>query len=82
MEWVQHFHENVCALSEAKGMYKTMKTELRILLTAESTDVDFKVSLEKAKPKSWLKTVVAFSNGIGGSILFGVDNERHLIGLS
>ena len=25
MEWVQHFHENVCALSEAKGMYKTMK---------------------------------------------------------
>ena len=27
MEWVQHFHENVCALSEAKGMYKTMTTE-------------------------------------------------------
>ena len=59
-----------------------MKTEHRKLLTAESTDVDFKVSLEKAKPKSWLKTVVAFSNGIGGSILFGVDDERHLIGLS
>ena len=59
-----------------------MKTELRKLLTAESTDVDFKVSLEKIKPKSWLKTVVAFSNGIGGSILFGVDDERHLIGLS
>lgn len=52
------------------------------LLTAESTDVDFKVSVEKAKPKSWLKTVVAFSNGIGGNILFGVDDDRHIIGLS
>ncbi|AFA47675.1 AlbA family DNA-binding domain-containing protein [Acetobacterium woodii] len=29
-----------------------------------------------------LKTVVAFSNGIGGSILFGGDDERHIIGLS
>ncbi|OFV69089.1 helix-turn-helix domain-containing protein [Acetobacterium wieringae] len=58
-----------------------MKTELKKLLTAESTDVDFKVSLEKAKPKSWLKTVVAFANGIGGSILFGVDDDRQIIGL-
>lgn len=55
-----------------------MKTELKKLLTAESTDVDFKVSLEKAKPKSWLKTVVAFANGIGGSILFGVDDVAKL----
>ena len=59
-----------------------MKTELMNLLTAESTYVDFKVSVEKAKPKSWLKTVVAFSNRTGGSILFGVDDERHIIGLN
>ena len=32
MEWVQHFHENVCALSEAKGMYKTMKQNDRNFL--------------------------------------------------
>ena len=31
MEWVQHFHENVCALSEAKGMYKTMNQKTSAL---------------------------------------------------
>lgn len=58
-----------------------METIIRNLLTAESTYVDFKVSLEKAKPKSWLKTVVAFANGLGGSILFGIDDHRNIIGL-
>ncbi|WP_243117014.1 RNA-binding domain-containing protein [Natranaerovirga hydrolytica] len=55
---------------------------IKKLLTAESTYVEFKVSLEKAKPKSWLKTVVAFANGMGGSILFGVNDERNIIGLN
>lgn len=58
-----------------------MEMNIKNLLTAESTHVDFKVSLEKAKPKSWLKTVVAFANGIGGSILFGVDDDRNIVGL-
>lgn len=58
-----------------------METIIRNLLTAESTYVDFKVSLEKAKPKSWLKTVVAYANGLGGSLLFGVDDDRNIIGL-
>jgi len=58
-----------------------LKTIIKNLLTAESTYVDFKVSLEKDKPKSWLKTVVAFANGLGGSLLFGVDDDRNIIGL-
>ena len=58
-----------------------MEQDIKNLLTAESTHVDFKVSLEKSKPKSWLKTVVAFANGIGGSLLFGIDDERNIIGL-
>lgn len=58
-----------------------METIIKNLLTAESTYVDFKVSLEKVKPKSWLKTVVAFANGLGGSLLFGVDDDRNIIGL-
>lgn len=58
-----------------------LETEIRNLLSAESTYVDFKVSLEKAKPKSWLKTVVAFANGIGGSVLFGIDDDRSIVGL-
>ena len=35
-------------------------------LIAEATECDFKVALETKKPKSWLKSVSAFSNGIGG----------------
>ena len=58
-----------------------MKTTIKKLLTSESTYVDFKVSLEKIKPKSWLKTVVAFANGLGGTIIFGVDDNRNIIGL-
>jgi len=32
-------------------------------LIAEATECDFKVALETKKPKSWLKSVSAFSNG-------------------
>ena len=31
--------------------------------------------LEEKKPKSWLKSVSAFANGLGGSLFFGIDNE-------
>ena len=50
-------------------------------LISECSDCDFKIELEEKKPKSWLKTVSAFSNGIGGSLFFGVDNNKNLIGL-
>lgn len=46
----------------------------------EATECDFKVALE-VKPKSWLKSVSAFSNGIGGSLIFGIDDKRNVIGL-
>ena len=44
-------------------------------LIAECTAYDFKVMLEEKKPKSWLKSVSAFANGLGGSIFFGIDND-------
>lgn len=37
-------------------------------LVAEATECDFKVALEIKKPKSWLKSVSAFANGIGGTL--------------
>ena len=40
-------------------------------LIAEATECDFKVALETKKPKSWLKSVSAFSNGIGGTLTAG-----------
>jgi len=37
-------------------------------LIAEATECDFKQELERKKPKSWLKSVSAFANGIGGTL--------------
>jgi len=35
---------------------------MRNKFIAETTNVDFKISLEKTKPKSWLKSISAFAN--------------------
>lgn len=50
-------------------------------LIAECTEYDFKVMLEGKKPKSWLKSVSAFANGLGGSLFFGIDNNGVIRGL-
>ncbi|MDE7378095.1 MAG: putative DNA binding domain-containing protein [Paraprevotella sp.] len=54
--------------------------DLKTLIT-ECTAYDFKLMLEEKKPKSWLKSVSAFANGIGGSLFFVVDNEGIIRGL-
>ena len=48
---------------------------------AEATECDFKIALETGKPKSWLKSVSAFSNGIGGMLFFGIDDQGNTAGL-
>jgi len=50
-------------------------------LISECTAYDFKVALEEAKPKSWLKSVSAFANGEGGSLFFGINNDHRVVGL-
>ncbi|HBE06380.1 MAG TPA: hypothetical protein DHD79_06145 [Firmicutes bacterium] len=48
------------------------------LLVAEATEYEFKSSVEANRPRSWLKTVSAFANGVGGSIYIGVsEDDRH-----
>lgn len=47
----------------------------------EATEYDKKEMLEERKPKSWLKSVSAFANGIGGALFFGVSNDEVLVGL-
>lgn len=51
-------------------------------LIAECTAYDFKVMLEEKKTKSWLKSVSAFANGLGGSLFFGIDNDGIVKGLN
>ena len=45
----------------------SFRMELNTLI-AECSAYDFKVMLEEKKPKSWLKSVSAFANGLGGSL--------------
>jgi len=51
-------------------------------LVAEVTEYDFKVALETKKPKSWLKSVSAYANSIGGMLLFGVSDDKQVVGLN
>ncbi len=51
-------------------------------LISECTAYDFKLMLEEKKPKSWLKSISAFANGLGGSLFFGVDNDGVVKGLN
>jgi len=51
-------------------------------LISECSDYDFKEQLETKKPKSWLKTVSAFANGIGGILFFGVNDNKQLVNIN
>jgi len=51
-------------------------TTLNQLLITEATEYEFKSAVETNKPRSWLKTVSAFANGVGGSIYFGVSDDK------
>ena len=48
----------------------------------ETTHYDKKQQLEIRKPKSWLKSISAFSNGQGGKLIFGIADDDRVIGLS
>lgn len=48
----------------------------------EATEYDKKETLEDRKPKSWLKSISAFANGIGGAIIWGVSDNGELVGLA
>ncbi|MCL1996555.1 MAG: ATP-binding protein [Defluviitaleaceae bacterium] len=51
-------------------------------LLAELTDCDFKELLEIKKPKSWLKSVSAFANERGGGLIFGMADDKKIVGLA
>ena len=50
-------------------------------LIGEATEYDKKLLLEEKKPKSWCKSVSAFANTFGGSLIFGVSNDGEIVGL-
>ena len=50
-------------------------------LIGETTTYDKKQMLEIKRPKSWLKSVSAFANGEGGTLIFGISDDDQIIGL-
>lgn len=50
-------------------------------LIGETTEYDKKLALEERKPKSWCKSVSAFANTLGGTLIFGISNEDEIVGL-
>lgn len=51
-------------------------------LIGEATAYDKKQQLEVKRPKSWLKSVSAFANGEGGTLVFGISNDDQVVGLA
>ena len=50
------------------------------ILAGESKDVEFKENLPE-KSLKYMKSVVAFANGTGGKIIFGIaDKTREVVG--
>ena len=50
------------------------------LRNGESRTVEFKAELPKESAK-WIKSIVAFANGAGGSLVVGVNNKREVTGI-
>lgn len=50
-------------------------------LIGETFEYDKKLKLEMKKPKSWCKSVSAFANTYGGSLIFGISDDNQIIGL-
>ena len=48
--------------------------EKDMLFSGESVNVEYKVAVPKDSAK-YMKTVVAYANGRGGKIIFGVDDN-------
>ena len=51
-------------------------------LIGEATTYDKKEKIERNKSKSWLKSVSAFANGEGGTLIFGISDDNEIIGLT
>jgi hypothetical protein len=57
-------------------------TRVEVLISGgERATVEFKRQLPGEDPRGVMKTVAAFANGAGGTILFGVENDGEIVGV-
>lgn len=57
-----------------------MQIDLKKLI-GEATEYDKKRSVERKKVKDWLKSVSAFANSFGGTLIWGIANDDEIVGL-
>lgn len=57
-----------------------MSDLIDLILKGEGLSVEFKETLPSESMR-WLKTIVAFANGCGGTLLVGVNNQGEIIGI-
>ncbi len=50
-------------------------------LIGEATEYDKKRSVERKQVKSWLKSVSAFANSFGGTLIWGITNDDEVVGV-
>ncbi len=67
-----------------KGVIMKYLVEIIDKLKFESTEIEFKLKLEKDQEKveKWLKTLAAFSNSDGGIMYVGVNNDGLAVGIT
>ena len=51
------------------------------LLISECSDYELKKDIEVEKPRSWLKTISGFANTLGGTLIFGVEDNKRINGI-
>ena len=54
------------------------RADMKTTLISESSELEYKREIPDDNRK-WLKTVIAFANGKGGQIIFGIDDETHMV---
>lgn len=84
------YHRRLARLERGAGLVKLPEPELREAVAAgESERLEFKSTLrwnlktnkpDRAIETAWLKTVVAFLNSEGGTLLVGVDDDGSAVG--
>ena len=76
---IPYTFQNQMGHSREMGIYQqreVISVTIEEILAGESKNIEFKVQRPKDSTK-YMKTVIAFSNGNGGRIIFGVDDATH-----
>jgi len=53
-----------------------------LLSKRESKTLEFKREFNNSNKEKILQTIIAFANGSGGNLIFGIDDDRKIIGVA